>query len=141
MRHVEDFMVANFVVNPNFWPGDVNTESALRVYNEWIKRRDSLSYLVETEIQKMNDDFDSNFKAAQGQHPRLFVLYLREVISPETIIILNQLTEFFSYWDKKMGDDLVWPDEHKKLKKYQPFFINNVDLARFRSIIINRFKK
>ena len=141
MRHVEDFMVANFVVNPNFWPGDVNTESALRVYNEWIKRRDSLSYLVETEIQKMNDDFDSNFKAAQGQHPRLFVLYLREVISPETIIILNQLTEFFSYWDKKMGDDLVWPDEHKKLKKYQPFFINNVDLARFRSIIVNRFKK
>jgi hypothetical protein len=97
--------------------------------------------MVETEIQKMDDDFDSNLKAAQGQHPRLFVLYLRGVISPETIIILNQLSEFFSYWDKKMGDDLVWPDEHKKLKKYQPFFINSVDLARFRSIIINRFKK
>jgi len=40
-----------------------------------------------------------------------------------------------------MGEDLVWPDEHKKLKKYQPFFINNVDLDRFRSIIVFRFKK
>jgi len=141
MRHAEDFMVANFIANANFWPGDINSESALRVYNEWMKRRDSLGYLFETEIQNMDDDFDSNLKVAKGQHPRLFVLYLRGVISPETMIILNQLTEFFSYWDKRMGEDLVWPDEHKKLKKYQPFFLNNVDLDRFRSIIVFRFKK
>ena len=141
MRHAEDFMVANFVANPNFWPGDVNNENSLKVYNDWIKRRDSLKYLFETEIQKMDDPYDSNILIDKGQHPRLFVLYLRGVISSETIIILNQLTEFFSYWDKMMGDDLVWPDEHKKLKKYQPFFINSVDLTRFRSIIVNRFEE
>lgn len=140
MKHAEDFMVANLIANPNFWPGDINNEGALKVYSEWIKRRDSLGYLFDTEIQNMDDDFDSNIKVPQGEHPRLLILYLRGAISPETIIILDSIAKFFPYWNKKLQGDIVWPDEYKKLKKYQPFFINNVDLDKYRSIIISRFE-
>ena len=30
MKHAEDFMVANLIANPNFWPGDINNEGALK---------------------------------------------------------------------------------------------------------------
>ena len=87
----------------------------------------------------MNDDFDSNIIVTPGEHPRLMVLFIREVISPETIIIMDRLTEFFKYWNKVLGDDIVWPDVYKKLKKYQPFFINSVDLSKYRSYTMEHF--
>ena len=140
MKYPVDYMVANMIVNPNFWSGDVNDEQSTIIYNNWVKRRDTLSYLISKEVEHMNDDFDTNVIVQKGQHPRLLVLYIREVISAETIIVLNKLLKFFPYWNKVLGEDLIWPDEYKKLKKYQPFFINSVDLARIKSIIKDRFE-
>jgi len=139
MKQPVDFMVANMMVNPNFWSGDVSDEKSISIYNDWLRRRDSRKYIFEQEIQKMQENFDSNIIVTPGEHPRLMVLFIREVISPETIIIIDRLTEFFKYWNKVLGDDIVWPDLYKKLKKYQPFFINSVDLDPYKSILRNRF--
>ncbi len=141
MKHPVDYMVANMMVNPNFWSGDINDEQSHATYNEWVKRRDSLSYIISNEINHMNDSYDTNVLIEDGQHPRLLVLYIRKVISAETILVLNKLTKFFPYWNKVLADDIVWPDEYKKLKKYEPFFINSVDLGRVKSIIRNRFEE
>ena len=140
MKHPVDYMVANMMANPNFWSGDVNDEQSHDTYNQWVKRRDSLSYIISNEIDKMNDSYDTNVLVEDRQHPRLLVLYIRKVISAETLIVLNKLTKFFSYWNKVLADDIVWPDEYKKLKKYAPFFINSVDLERIKSIIKTRFE-
>lgn len=140
MRHPEDYMVANFLVNPNFWAGDINDEKSLGIYNEWKRRRDSRRYLFTDEIESMNDDFDSNIKVTEGEHPRLLVLYIRKAISPETLIIIDKLVHHFRYWNKALGEDIIWPDEYKKLQKYSPFFINSVDLDAYRSIIVSRFE-
>ena len=140
MRHPEDYMVANFLVNPNFWSGDINDEKSLSIYNEWKRRRDSRRYLFKNEVENMDDDFDGNIKVTEGEHPRLLVLYIRKAISPETLIILDRLVNHFRYWNKLMADDLIWPDEYKKLKKYSPFFINSVDLDTYKSIIKDRFE-
>ena len=140
MRHPVDYMVANMVANPNFWSGDVNDEQSMSIYNNWVKRRDTLSYLISKEVEHMNDSYDTNIIVQDEQHPRLLVLYIRKVVSAETLIVLNKLTKFFSYWNKALGEDIVWPDEYKKLKKYEPFFINSVDLDRIKSIIRDRFE-
>jgi hypothetical protein len=140
MRHPEDYMVANFLVNSNFWSGDVNDEKSLDIYNEWVRRRDSRTYLFKNEIEGMDDDFDSNIMCKLGEHPRLLVLYLRKVISPETLIILDKLVNHFRYWNKYMANDLIWPDEYKKLNKYTPFFMKSVDLGTYKSIIVDKFK-
>ena len=140
MKHPVDYMVANMMANPNFWSGDVNDEQSHDTYNQWVKRRDSLSYIISNEIDKMNDSYDTNVLVEDRQHPRLLVLYIRKVISAETLIVLNKLTKFFSYWNKVLADDIVWPDEYKKLKKYAPFFINSVDLERIKCIIKTRFE-
>ena len=140
MRHPEDYMVANFLVNPNFWAGDINDEKSLSIYSEWKRRRDSRRYLFTNEIESMNDDFDSNIKVTESEHPRLLVLYIRKVISPESLIIIDKLVNHFRYWNKALEEDIIWPDEYKKLKKYTPFFINNVDLDTYRGIIVDRFK-
>jgi len=42
LRHPVDYMVANMMANANFWYGDVNDEQSHIVYNNWVKRRDSL---------------------------------------------------------------------------------------------------
>ena len=140
MKHPVDYMVANMIVNPNFWSGDVNDEQSMTIYNSWVKRRDTLSYLISKEVEHMNDSYDSNVIVQDEQHPRLLVLYIRKVVSAETLIVLDKLTKFFPYWNKALGEDLIWPDEYRKLKKYTPFFINTVDLVRIKSIIKTRFE-
>jgi hypothetical protein len=140
MKHPVDFMVANMMVNTNFWSGDVNDEQSHATYNDWVKRRDSLSYIVSKEVECMDDTYDTNVLVEDSQHPRLLVLYIRKIISAETLIILDKLTKFFPYWNRVMADDIIWPDEYKKLKKYTPFFINSVDLVRIKSIIKTRFE-
>ena len=35
---------------------------------------------------------------------------------------------------------IITANEYKKLKKYEPFFINSVDLDRIKSIIRDRFE-
>ena len=87
----------------------------------------------------MDDTYDTNVLVKESQHPRLLVLYIRKIISAETLIILDKLTKFFPYWNRVMADDIIWPDEYKKLKKYTPFFINSVDLDPYKSILRNRF--
>ncbi len=56
------------------------------------------------------------------------------------MIIMNTLTPFYDYWTKKLGLDMVWQDLRKKAENYQPFFINNVDLSKYKSYIMERFE-
>jgi hypothetical protein len=39
----------------------------------------------------------------------------------EAMIILDSLVEYTKNWDKKMKDDVVWPNINKMLKNYKKF--------------------
>ena len=41
---VEGFLVANFVYNPSMWVGEMYGDECKRVYSEWKKQVESLSY-------------------------------------------------------------------------------------------------
>ena len=88
----------------------------------------------------MKDSYDENILVKDGTHPYLMRLVIREDVGVETMIIMNTLTPFYDYWTKKLGLDMVWQDLRKKAENYQPFFINNVDLSKYKSYIMERFE-
>jgi hypothetical protein len=137
-RDYKHFLVANFLES-NFWIGELAyNEQAQSVYTDWQKRIQSLSYFFQNEIEKLDDDFNSNFIVTDGQHPHALKLYLRKEISLETLVILIDTVRCFSHWQKHMGDDVVWKDMAHKLVKYKPFL--QYDRSKMKKILLDRFK-
>ena len=140
LKDAESFMLANMLANINFWPGDVNNLETHAVYANWQKRQQSMTYMFKQDLIKMKDSYDENILVKDGTHPYLMRLVIREDVGVETMIIMNTLTPFYDYWTKKLGLDMVWQDLRKKAENYQPFFINNVDLSKYKSYIMERFE-
>ena len=131
------FLVSNFLEG-DCWVGDlVNEQSAEKTYRAWKKRIESLTYIFKNDLDKLDFNFNKNFEVIDGQHPLLLKLYLRKQVSPETVLILNDLVSFFKMWNKKITDTVIWPNEYQKLKKYRPFF--TIDLEHYRNIVLDFF--
>jgi len=136
LKQPEQYLVANFIVNQKFWPGEINNTDSHAVFTAWQKRIQSLSYTFKLDLNKLDSDYDRNIIIESG-HPLLLRLVMRKDICIETLIILNELTPFFGYWDKKL--DFVWEQTKKTCEKYSPFFLNTVDLKQYKSYIIDHF--
>lgn len=137
----EGYALANLLENPKLWISDLFDQNADDVYTDWVKRRDSLSHQLQENISKMDDDFNKNFEVINGQHPKLLELYLENEVSHETMIILNELTSSFKTWNKKIDDEIIWPEIYLKLKKYRDFMNISGSIPKFQKIIIDRFTK
>ena len=130
------FYISNFLINTNIWVGDLIQDEADQEYKKWLKTQQSLSYIFE---QNLNHIFDlvempeELLKVVDGQYPLLYNEYLQGKVNLETIIILNDITNFFPMWKKKVADDIVFPDFITKCEKYKPFL--NYDKAKFKSKI------
>jgi len=71
-----------------------------------------LTYVFENDIIGLlgDDDPEQMLAVIDGQHPNL----LREVMSGsiqiETMVILNDIMNFFPMWNRKISDDIIWPN-------------------------------
>jgi len=134
-----NFLASNFLIG-DCWVGDlVNEQVAEKNYRKWKKRIESLGYTYINELDCLKEDFNSNLAVEEGQHPFLLKQYLRKNISPETILIINDLTNCFKMWNKKIEEKILWPTEYLKLKKYRPFFA--VDLEKYKVLTLEKFKQ
>jgi hypothetical protein len=68
-----------------------------------------------------------------GQYPLLLKNVMYNTIAIETLVILNDIMNFFPMWDKKISDTIVWPSMRKKFLKYTPFI--DYDKNKFKSIL------
>jgi len=137
------FLIANYV-DGNRWGGAFIYEEALQVYRKWRGRLQSLtknfaddldaicSELNEEEIYK----FDKCFVVKDGQHPILLQMYSRGEVKIETMLILDAINKYLSYWDKALADDFFWKEERRKLIKYRPFL--EIDVDKYEVIMHNR---
>lgn len=122
-------LVSNFAVGDLRWIGDINIDH----YTQWQKRTQSLSYLFQTEIEQLANDFNSHFIVHKNEHPRLIVLYGQGAISIETIVILDRLVRCFKYWNANISEKVVWPTLERRFRKYSPFL--NVELDRYKQTL------
>ena len=135
-----DFLLANYIASDDHWIGNLMSEGNLIKYKKWKKNVDSLSYNFKEELDKMwemEDNFNMVFKQIDGKQPLLFRLFLRQKISLETIVVLDDLVGFSKLWLKY--DDMMLNDFVFKLNKYKPFLHNAVlvDKSKYKKIILD----
>ena len=139
-RHEEprNFLLANFIANEKNWAHNVvYNEASQKIYDDWRKKIQSLTYTIQNDLSKLDEDFDKNFKVIDNQHPKLLKLYLGKDITFETLVVLVDLVGCLSMWDKKLADDPVWQNMSLKLRKYVPFI--HYDKDKIRKIVLDKF--
>jgi hypothetical protein len=115
--YIKDYFVSNFVKSRNGWIGHFNEQ----IYEDWKKYMQSLTYNFEQELSSHVDDFEKLFEVPEGSHPLLLKEYFGKRVSLETLIILNELVQYVDDWDKRMWEDILWPDIKKLMTDYQKF--------------------
>ena len=131
-REITDYFVCNFLVS-NKWVGDLLKHDGSEEYTKWKKYQDSYRYFFRNDMVLVSDDFVSNsisfddgLSVANGQHPRLLRLYLRQKIHFQSLYIIDRIVSFSRKWDKEIDEKVVWPEISKKLKKVKPFVAYNL---------------
>ena len=134
-EEVLNFLLANFVTtdNPqNLWIGEI-INSGERNYTEWMKRKQSLTYLFKEQVEKLisETNLEKVFDCSKG-HPLVLKKYLGGEISLETLTILEKDFSFVKNFDKKLTDP-VWETVSLKIKKYIPFI--NINVFQYKKIL------
>ena len=135
-EQILDFLLANFVItdNPqNLWIGEI-INSGERNYADWMRRKQSLTYLFKEQSSELlsNNDLNEVFNCSKNKHPVVLKKYLGGEISLETLTILEKVFSFVSKFDKKLTDP-VWETVSLKIKKYIPFI--NINVFHYKKIL------
>lgn len=136
-KDLEQFLLANFVDKDVSWVRDLLGSEAEQIYTEWLKRQQSLSYIFKNDLDRMKDDLNENLMVHGGQHPYLLNLYMSHDICLESLIIMDDTLNFFKLWNKKIEEDIIWPDVYRKCAKYKPFL--RYDRTHFKKMLRERF--
>lgn len=138
-RHYDPhgLMLANISKKNSLWIRDLTGEDAKQEYLEWTKREQARTRFVELDLDKLDEDFNSNFIIKNGTHPHLLKLLLGEAITIETFIILTDIINCFPYWDKHLCDDFIWNDIKKKCLKLKSFITYDKD--KIKKCILEKF--
>lgn len=142
LDELRDFLVANFVDREIKWVGDLTNEEGESSYFKWKKRNQSLTYIftgnVECLFEKVNKP-DELLVVRSGKFPRLLQETMEGNIEVETLCILNDIMGFLPMWDKKVDDDIIYPEWSRKIIKYTPFI--DFDKAKYKNILKQKIKE
>lgn len=136
LEELKEFYVANFIETEFKWIGDILGEEGESNYKKWKKRKESLSYTYQNDIDFLFDEVDSPGKllsVQSGNYPRLLTYTMQGNICIETLCILNDIMKFFTMWNEKIDDDIIWPSWKRKCQKYLPFI--KYDKVKFKNIL------
>jgi hypothetical protein len=121
---MRDFFIANFLHDESIWVGNLLDDNSDERYNEYMKRKQSLSYVFKNELDKILDDVNGDIKALFKPHdgtlPLLTAHYQHEA-SLETLAILDYFVDYFNRYDDRYKDDYMWSKTRKRCKKLFPF--------------------
>jgi T4 gene Gp59 loader of gp41 DNA helicase len=131
------FLIANLAESSKDWVGEMFDTSHQMNYNEFLRRKQSLTYIFENEIDNLLEDFDKNFEVPSSGYPHLLNLLVRKKICKETFIIIQDCVRFFARWNKQISDPVLWPQIAKNCKKLHPFL--EYDKDKYCTILRKKF--
>ncbi len=137
------FLVCNLLLDKDFYIGDFRNRLTEKKYKEWVGRLDSLLYIFETDLRKVQNESEQtdttfrNFFRIKSGHTtsRFLEMTLEGVTTLETYVLVDNLLGLTEYYDGKIIDPL-YEDFAFKVKKYSPFI--QLDRARFAQLF-NKF--
>ena len=112
-EEIEDYLVSNYIACKGAWVGKFEDD----VYNEWKRRKQSLTYNFINEMTPYANRFEELF-LWEDTHPLLLREYMGKRVSMETLVILDELINFQKKW---RDDDIVWKDLKKLMNNYKKF--------------------
>jgi hypothetical protein len=127
------YYVSNFLEKDVKWVGDIAGPDGEDVYKKWQTRNQKLTYQFEQDIIHLFDSSGNFLYVDNGNYPYLLTEMMHGDVMVETVAILNDIMGFFPMWDKKIQDDLIWPNWKLKIEKYTPFI--RYDKAKFKAIV------
>jgi hypothetical protein len=129
------YYAAHFIADKS-WIGEMVEDED--VYKEWLKRNQSLGYMLEQDLYKVAEEgnFDQILDTSNG-HPPIITAYVRGDINIESVVIIDQLTNFMNDADKQITETIVWPELSRKIRKYKPFV--HFDLEKAKNIVLRVF--
>jgi T4 gene Gp59 loader of gp41 DNA helicase len=131
------FLVSNFAEGKKLWVGDLFDLDKQLAYNEFLRRKQSLTYIFESDIDNLLEEFDKNFEVPEGGYPHLLNLLVRKKLSKETFIIIQDCVRFFTKWNKQITDPVLWPQIALNCKKLHPFL--EYDKDKYCGILRKKF--
>lgn len=140
VEELRDFYVANFLKGDK-WVGDM-TKDGEEVYRKWQKTQQSLTYTFENDIIYMSDNhhpLDWIYPRNGNSYPMLLQEMMHGNISLETMVILVDMMELLPMWEKKIEEDIIWPEYKMRCQKYIPFL--HYDKSKFRQILKENIKE
>jgi hypothetical protein len=140
VEDLRDFYVANFLEGDK-WVGDMAKDGD-EVYKKWQKTQQSLTYTFENDIIYLFNNSGSpeeNLEVRPNSFPVLMHLVQLKQVSLETLVILNDILNFFPMWTKKIDEDIIWPEFKMKCEKYSPFV--HYDKVKFKNILKEKIKE
>jgi hypothetical protein len=133
-----DFLVAN-ILEDKLWVGDFLEDDAKHNYEQYKKRRQSLTYHFENELiylfEKVKDNPKELTCTKGNQYPLLLTEFLNKKISIDTLVILDKFLCFSQKFDSTLGDDFIWTSIKMKIVKYEPFM--EYDKERMKKVLKN----
>lgn len=134
-----NYYVAHFV-NGDAWVGNMLKDE--EVYNDWIKRSESLAYNFEQDLLKLEEKsecFDDLFAMKDGPFPLIIQEYLSGEIMIETLALMEKYFHAMDALDCYIPDTIIWPEVKMKVQKYAPFITMEHD--KIKKIILKVFNK
>lgn len=136
----EGLLIANMVADPKFWVGDLESEEAYATYNDWKRRTSQIEYYFKTDLEKLKDDFTSNFVfSANGDLPYVVDAVLEDEINFETFTILVHLLALNKAWSKNLETDYLAPKIVDRAVRYHPLI--RYDKKSLASLIRGRWEQ
>lgn len=132
---VVPFLVANFLENGDCWTQNLLEEEARSAYNKHRKITQAMTEYYRNDLAKFPKDpkqINEMFAVHNGGHPKLLTMYLQGDILLETMVILNNVFQFLSKWDKEITEDVIYPKISRKIRKYGSFL--EVNVAKYKDL-------
>jgi hypothetical protein len=142
LTELKDYYVANFLVSDVQWVGDIIGPDSEEIYKKWQKRIQSLTYTFENDIIKLLDKVNvpnELLMVRKNEFPLLMQCGQQGDIAIETLIILDDIMNFFPMWQKEIYDDIVWPNFKMKCQKYKAFL--HYDKEKYKQILKEKIRE
>lgn len=133
---LRSFYIANFLVMDVGWVGDMTGIEGEENYKKWQTRNQRLTYQFEQDIIGLLTAVPTPndlLVVKDGQYPVLLQEVMQGTITIETLVILNDIMNFFPMWHNKISDTIIWPSWERRCLKYTPFVV--YDKAKFKAIL------
>lgn len=134
-EEVVPFLVSNFVHDENCWAQSLLQAEAKEIYNKHKKITQAMTEYYKNDLAKLpatSKEFNQIFVVEKGNYPKLLTLFMQGDILIETMVILNNILQFISSWDKEIKEDVIYPKISRRIRKYGSFL--TVDVNKYKKI-------